>query len=173
MNEHNGKGRILMSDLQTKIGDGITKIQGSLQQGKQKLATAQEISQLKKTSAEAAAKRLELIVALGEEVYELVRRGELGLTRLTVSAQAIQEQDSIIYRVSKSISEINDKNEDSYTCECGAPLNANAKFCGGCGQKVEIQNKVHVKEYTLQCLTCGEMNPSGSDFCGCCGNTIQ
>ena len=33
-----------MSELQTKIGGGLNKIQGSLQQGKQKIQVAQETS---------------------------------------------------------------------------------------------------------------------------------
>jgi hypothetical protein len=162
-----------MSDLQTKFGDGITKIQGSLQQGKQKLQTVQEISQLKKTGAEASAKRLELIVALGEGAYELIRRGELNNSGLTEDAQKIKELDATIYQVNKTVSEMNRKNEDNRTCECGAPLNANAKFCGGCGKKNEVQEASALDTYTLQCLSCGEMNPSGSAFCGCCGSKIQ
>ena len=161
-----------MSDLQMKIGDGITKLQGSLQQGKQKLQTVQEISQLKKTGTEASAKRLELIVDLGEKVYELIRRGAVELPNLTQTVETIQQQDAIVYQVNKTVSEMNSKNEDSHTCECGTSVNSNVKFCGSCGKKVVIPESVNYDTYTHQCLTCGEMNPNGSSFCGCCGSKI-
>ncbi|MDM5314844.1 zinc ribbon domain-containing protein [Fictibacillus sp. b24] len=161
-----------MSDLQAKIGDGLTKIQGSLQQGKQKLATAQEVAQLKKNSAEAAAKRLELIVALGEQTYELLRKEEITLAGLTGLAQAILDQDRLMYETNKTINEMNAKTETDLTCECGVHLNANAKFCGGCGQKVESRNKDQQDDYTLKCDTCKELNPGDSHYCGCCGNKI-
>ncbi|MGQ0512813.1 hypothetical protein ACT453_00945, partial [Bacillus sp. D-CC] len=37
-----------MSDLQTKLGSGMNKLQEGIEQGKMKLQVAQEIAQLKK-----------------------------------------------------------------------------------------------------------------------------
>ncbi|MED2975026.1 zinc ribbon domain-containing protein [Fictibacillus sp. B-59209] len=159
-----------MSDLQAKLGDGLTKIQGSLQQGKQKLHTAQEVGQLRKTGAEASAKRLELIVGLGEEVYSLIRKGEFVPAHLSRMAEEIQVQDTAIFQVNRTIEELNRKNTDGgYSCSCGAPVSSADKFCGSCGKPVVIPNQ-NSEQYTLQCRTCSEMIPSGSEYCGCCGN---
>ena len=37
-----------------------------------------------------------------------------------------------------------------------------ARFCNGCGQKLE-----------LPCPSCGKVNPPGSRFCNGCGNNLQ
>ncbi|WP_010676979.1 hypothetical protein [Bacillus timonensis] len=39
-----------MSNLQAKLGEGLSKFQGGIEQGKQKLQIVQEISRLKKKS---------------------------------------------------------------------------------------------------------------------------
>lgn len=41
-------GRIRLSELQTKLGSGMNKLQEGIEQGKMKLQVAQEIAQLKK-----------------------------------------------------------------------------------------------------------------------------
>ncbi|EIT86250.1 hypothetical protein A374_06611 [Fictibacillus macauensis ZFHKF-1] len=162
-----------MSDLQSKVGDGLTKIQGSLQTGKQKLQTAQEMGQLRKRSSEAAAKRMESIVALGEEVYNLMRKGEILLPTLTGHVEGIQAHDRVIYEVNQTLAAMNAKPADTSKCQCGAPLQPTDKFCGSCGQKVQIPDATTEQAFTLQCPTCTEMIPSGSAYCGCCGHKIQ
>ena len=56
-----------MADIYEKIGSGINKIQGNLQ-------SSQNISQLRKVIQEASLKRTEILIQLGEEVYQEVPR---------------------------------------------------------------------------------------------------
>jgi hypothetical protein len=63
-------------DLQTKLSGGVTKIQQSIEQGKQKLQIAQEINKCRNME-ETAGKRTEELIKLGEAVYRKIRLGEI------------------------------------------------------------------------------------------------
>ncbi|MBS4174249.1 zinc ribbon domain-containing protein [Bacillus sp. FJAT-49736] len=160
-----------MSDLQTKLGGGINILQDSLQQGKQMLQTAQEISQLKKVVQETATKRAELIQQLGETVYRIHRDGELHNPELQELTQSIIGLDKIIFNAQKSMELQSKKNPTSYKCQCGATISENDKFCGGCGTKVEIQKEVESGP-TIVCQSCEEEIPAASNFCKCCGMKV-
>jgi predicted nucleic acid-binding Zn ribbon protein len=62
-------------------------------------------------------------------------------------------------------------------CEnCGKELGETAKFCSGCGAKVEIvpaKQEVHTEVEFVHCPNCGKQVSKGFEFCTECGATIK
>ncbi len=156
-----------MSDLQTKIGGGISKIQDGLQQGKNKLQTAQEVSQLRKTASDAATNRAKIIKQLGEMAYRLVRKGEVQHTELNEQAERVIQYDLELYHANRELEIQLRKESSGQTCECGAAISEEDTFCGSCGNKVQVPETPSLP--TIPCAKCQEDIPEGAQFCGCCG----
>ncbi|MBJ3788648.1 zinc ribbon domain-containing protein, partial [Bacillus sp. OA1] len=55
-----------MSDLQTKLGSGMNKLQEGIEQGKMKLQVAQEIAQLKKGMQVQMQKKAGVLLEVGQ-----------------------------------------------------------------------------------------------------------
>jgi len=58
-----------LSDLQTKLGNGMNKLQEGIEQGKIKLQVAQEIAQLKKEIQVQLHKKTEVLLEVGQQIY--------------------------------------------------------------------------------------------------------
>jgi membrane protease subunit (stomatin/prohibitin family) len=158
-----------VSDIQTKIGGGLNKLQGSLQQGKQKLQTVQEISQYRKVIQENGEKRASIILALGEAAFKKMRAGELQDVELHELTQKVLQFDQEIFKAQKAVEKLARQAKQENGCpSCGATVTENDKFCGSCGQKVEAVNEL-VDEETEQCRVCEEEIPVSSKYCICCG----
>lgn len=158
-----------MSDLQTKFGGGLNKIQGSLQQGKQKLMTVQEISTTKKSLQEMGDQRANVMIKLGEETYKLIRNGIINNTTLTPIIQSIPEMDIKIFQFQQTLDLLNKKEQENSACTaCGTQVTTDDKFCGGCGAPVESQPDPHTDE-EKECTACSMPVPVMADYCGCCG----
>ncbi|MBH9968185.1 double zinc ribbon domain-containing protein [[Bacillus] enclensis] len=156
-----------MSEFQTKIGGGLNKLQGSLQQGKQKLQTAQETSQYRKVVSDEAQKRVQLIIDLGELAYLKVRSNQLDDDEMRKSVEAIVSHDKEVFKAKKMISLLTARSANSETCSCGSPITSDMKYCGSCGQKVEIMPES--SEAERECGYCEQMIPVSAQFCTCCG----
>ncbi|UNL84810.1 zinc ribbon domain-containing protein [Priestia koreensis] len=157
-----------MNDLQSKLGGGLNKIQDSLQQGKQKLQTVQEISQQKKIIQEASSKRALLLIQAGEEVYRKVRNGDIQNEELKERFTLLIELDQRIYNAQQMILNLNQESSDSMSCtSCGSAVTVNDKFCGSCGTKVVIPS---IEELDMKtCHACDQAVPANTQFCSCCG----
>ncbi|MGA9288414.1 MAG: zinc ribbon domain-containing protein [Anaerobacillus sp.] len=156
-----------MSDLQTKIGGGLSRIQDGLQQGKNKLQTAQEVSQLRKTASDAATNREKIIKQLGELAYRLVRKGDVQHTELNEQAERVIQYDIELYHANRDLEIQLRKESNGQTCECGATVSEEDTFCGSCGNKVDVHESPSVATNT--CIKCQESIPEVAQFCGCCG----
>ena len=55
----------------------------------------------------------------------------------------------------------------SQCSSCGRELKPGAKFCGGCGTKIEVQQSA-----AAVCPSCGRELKPGAKFCGGCGTPI-
>lgn len=158
-----------MSDLQTKFGGGLNKIQGSLQQGKQKLITVQEISTTKKSLQEMGDQRANVMIKLGEETYKLIRNGIINNTTLTPIIQSIPDMDIKIFQFQQALDLLNKKEQENSACTaCGTLVTTDDKFCGGCGAAVELQPDSHTDE-EKECTSCSMPVPVTAEYCGCCG----
>lgn len=60
-------------------------------------------------------------------------------------------------------------NKDSVCGNCGIKLKPNAKFCYGCGEKVDAQQEVKGKF----CANCGIQLKPNSKFCAGCGTPVK
>lgn len=158
-----------MSDLQTRLGGGLNIIQDSLQQGKQKLQTAQEISQYKKEIQDLSESRSDFILKLGEDAYRKIRTGELEDQQLREYLLDIGELDRKIFKAQHALELLNQKNETKTCSNCGAAIENGDKFCGSCGQKQEDQNVLNDQTQLTGCSVCEEQIPVSAKFCPCCG----
>lgn len=162
-----------MTDLQTKLGGGLNRIQNSLQQGKQKLKAAQEISQYKREIQEISESRGSLILKLGEDVYRKIRTGELQDSQLHEYFLKIAELDRKIYRAQKSL-ELISLNSETKTCpHCGATIERGDKFCGSCGRQQEEMLELNKQVERTACPNCEEQIPVNISFCPCCGSHLM
>ncbi|WP_165998108.1 zinc ribbon domain-containing protein [Bacillus sp. Cs-700] len=157
-----------MSDLQTKIGGGLSKLQDGLNQGKTKLQTAQEVSQLKKHASDAASNRTKIITQLGELTYRLIRRGEVEHNELNEQAERLHSYDLELYQANHALSQLQ-KESTGHVCDCGATLQEEDTFCGSCGNKVQMAEPP-LTLATQPCEKCKEEIPESAQFCGCCGS---
>lgn len=165
-------GVLDVSDLQSKLGGGLNLLQDSLQQGKQKLQTVQEVSQLKRLIQEHAEKRADLLLKLGEQTYQQIRTGQLEVPELSEFQLKIAEQDQRIFQAQKALEQLNKKASTSACANCGTALNENDKFCGSCGQRQEQAASSMDSIETVVCPTCQEHTPTQAAYCACCGSRL-
>ncbi|MCM3568997.1 zinc ribbon domain-containing protein [Neobacillus mesonae] len=161
-----------MSDLQTKLGGGLNKIQDSFQQGKQKLQTVQEMSQFKKEIQDISESRSSLILRLGEEAYRKIRTGELQDSKLREFTADIAKLDSQIYQAQKALDSLNQKGATKTCSNCGGTIDREDKFCGFCGQKQETPASSNDQTELISCPACEEQIPANGSFCPCCGSRL-
>ncbi len=74
--------------------------------------------------------------------------------------------------MAKSFKRENEVKDKNLCIKCGTPLVEGAKFCSGCGEKVEssVETKVEKKKF---CSECGAKVNGDSKFCNQCGNKID
>ncbi|MGW6146704.1 zinc ribbon domain-containing protein [Bacillus mycoides] len=156
-----------MSDLQSKFGNGMNKLQEGIEQGKMKLQVAQEMAQLKKITQEKLQEKTEISLELGQTVYMQLRDDEVRVDLLKAIVAPVQELDVAIYNTRRQISNLQ-RQEQKGQCSCGGPLSLNDKFCGQCGKENELllQSKNIEKE---ACSSCGEQIATEATFCPACG----
>lgn len=156
-----------MSDLQSKFGNGMNKLQEGIEQGKMKLQVAQEMAQLKKITQEKLQEKTEILLELGQTVYMQLRDDEVRIDLLKAIVAPVQELDVAIYNTRRQISNLQ-RQEQKGQCSCGGPLSLNDKFCGQCGKENELllQSKNIEKE---ACSSCGGQIATEATFCPACG----
>lgn len=164
--------RTLANDLQSKLGDGLSKLSGGIEQGKQKLQTAQEVSRLNRNVNELGQKKSKALLELGQLTYMKIRSGEITDAELVELTSNLVGLDKNIFTSIKKIAELNKSDDNQQACpSCGTVNGVNDKFCGGCGTKLEAEKETSLINEE-QCEHCEEMVPSGANFCPCCGQSI-
>ncbi|MFD2706995.1 zinc ribbon domain-containing protein [Salibacterium lacus] len=157
-----------MSDIQSKIGGGVNKLQDSIKSGKQKLQNAQEVSQHQRIVQEASEKRSMEIHKIGEIVYKRNRLEEGTDPELNNSTAKIKELDVIMYQAQQKIEEFQQQEVEGRLCpECHASVSEADKFCGSCG--TEIPLPAPADEQTKECHSCEQDIAATAAFCTCCG----
>ncbi|WP_410984257.1 zinc ribbon domain-containing protein [Bacillus cereus] len=157
-----------MSDLQTKLGSGMNKLQEGIEQGKMKLQVAQEIAQLKKEIQVQLQKKTEALLDLGQKVYVQLRDSGVNEAELKQLVTPIQAFDVAIYQARKRIVELQKQQGEKATCECGGSLSISDKFCGSCGKPNPIL-AVESSEEKVACVSCNEHIAKSSIYCPVCG----
>nr|WP_246421621.1 zinc ribbon domain-containing protein [Texcoconibacillus texcoconensis] len=157
-----------MADIQSKLGEGLSRFQGGVEKGKQRIQLTQEMSRLKRELAEATSEKSRLYVEMGMRAHQLVRDGGLFDQQVSDFADALLACDKSIYRIQRQIAELSDVESEGMTCECGASLQSGDKFCGECGAKVMVFS-VQEEQAFVACHQCEEQVAESANFCGCCG----
>lgn len=160
-----------MANIQSKFGEGLSKIQEGIDQGKQKLQVTQEINQLRRGMKEAVSEKGRYISELGLLAHQYIREGQLSDPKFLELAEKVLEKDREIYRNQAMITELTKNNNDKVLCECGAALKPTDKFCGSCGK--EVAAKMENELETIECSNCNENVPVDAKYCGCCGMKIS
>lgn len=159
---------LFLANLQSTLENSVTKLQGGIEQGKIRLQSAQEMGKLKKEIQELLQKKEELLVELGQLVYLQLRSNELKEEILFQTVEPIKKIDISLYNAKKQLEELKQSQEDGITCNCGARLTVEDKFCGNCGTPNPMLNRP--KEVDLvECQSCGQDTPKDATFCPVCG----
>jgi DNA repair exonuclease SbcCD ATPase subunit len=163
----------LSTNLQSKLGEGLSKFQGGIEQGKLKLQTVQEINKIKKEMHDVSVKKTKILLEAGQNVYKKIRNHELQDAELMELTSKLTELDHTIYEASKKISELkNSSDQHVIVCpSCHTPNEPNAKFCGGCGSKVEKAGDLE-GESGKACASCSEPVSLEANYCHCCGTKV-
>lgn len=162
------EGGYILSDLQTKLGSGMNKLQEGIEQGKMKLQVVQEIAQLKKEVQDQLHKKTEILLELGQQTYVQLRGSGVKEEQLQQLVAPIQHFDIAVYQARKRIAELQKQQGEKGTCECGSSLSLTDKFCGTCGKpnSMMIVEK-HIE--TVACASCNEQIAKSAIFCPVCG----
>lgn len=159
----------MSNHLPSKLGEGLSKIQGGFEQGKQKLQVVQEVTKLKRSVNELSTDKSKILLRMGQLTHHKIRNKELSDSELQELSTSIIALDREIYQTSKKIAELSQTNPDQLICDhCGTANGLNDKFCGGCGRKVEIKIELD-QSNAIDCMACGEKVPGEAKYCPCCG----
>lgn len=163
----------MSNNLQSKLGEGLSKFQGGIEQGKQKLQLVQEMNRLKKEMNEASMRKAKVLLEVGQLTYSKIRQGEILDSELAEITEKLVGIDREIYESRKMANELQSKSsQNGITCSSCQTVNSeDAKFCGGCGEKVEAAVNMEVAE-GINCVMCEETIPESANFCHCCGTKV-
>ena len=124
-----------------------------------------EIDKLNKSVEDASLRKEGALLELGIFIYKKVREGLLDNEEINEKCESIIGFDHVIYDSKVKIDKFN-KQLQGIKCSCGAILTPEDRFCGKCGQKVEIP--VDNTEY-IECKRCLSNIYKTSTYCPCCG----
>lgn len=159
----------MSNQLPSKLGEGLSKIQGGFEQGKQKLQVVQELTKLKRSVNELSLEKSKVLLSLGQLTYHKLRSGDLVDKDLHELSTSIIGLDRESYQLSAKIAELSTSNPDQLICNhCGTANGLNDKFCGGCGNKVELKMEIDLS-IASDCISCGQLVPDEANYCPCCG----
>ncbi|XXM72934.1 zinc ribbon domain-containing protein [Lysinibacillus sphaericus] len=164
----------MSTNLQSKLGEGLSKFQGGIEQGKLKLQTVQEINKVKKEIHDVSVKKSKILLETGQRVYMKIRNLEIQDPELMELTSKLTELDQAIFEGSKKIAELSSRpDQNGMICpSCQTPNEVDAKFCGGCGAKVEKAAEVEAGTGEA-CLTCNEAVSPYANYCHCCGTKVS
>jgi NADH pyrophosphatase NudC (nudix superfamily) len=164
----------LSTNLQSKLGEGLSKFQGGIEQGKLKLQTVQEINKVKKEIHDVSVKKSKILLETGQKVYMKIRNRELQDPELMELTSKLTELDQAIFEGSKKIAELSSRPDQEGTIcpSCQTPNEMDAKFCGGCGAKVEKAAEVESGAGEA-CVSCSERVSPDANYCHCCGTKVS
>ncbi|TSB48504.1 zinc ribbon domain-containing protein [Alkalicoccobacillus porphyridii] len=161
----------MTSGWKEKVGEGLSKVQGGIDQGKQKLQTTQEATRLKRDLQHRYSDKSEILLQLGQEAYRKLREGTLVDPELEgLSAKLIEKDVSIFMNQKELTNLMNDDSQAVVQCShCQKENAADALFCGGCG--TAIAAPVTEEEAMVSCHVCSIDRPQTANFCPCCGTS--
>ncbi|WP_078553933.1 zinc ribbon domain-containing protein [Bacillus alkalicellulosilyticus] len=160
----------MANDFQSKIGEGLSKFQGGIEQGKQKLQVTQEMNRLRKMIQELSVKKSAVLLELGQVTYKQIRAEAIAAEELVTISDQLVSLDKQIYLATKQLSEMNKTEDNAVVCgSCNEANGPNDKFCGSCGTPLEKPAEVDLSE-GISCVTCEEIIPKEANFCPCCGS---
>lgn len=159
----------MSNNFQNIIGEGLSKLQGGIEQGKQKLQTAQEINELNKQTNDLNQQKSKILLDLGQLAYYKIRTGQISDIEMSELTKDVFQFDQQIYRSLRQLSEFKSSKQQGTICgNCGNSTDGIDKYCGSCGSKVEIQQEI-VIQGDVECMSCGELAPLHANHCPCCG----
>ena len=169
-----------MPDFFDKVKQGIAK---SVATASVKSKELLDVAKLRNQISALEKVRRESFEELGRTVYtqylndsldeNIIKSKSYSITRIDEQIQSLE--DDIVRVQTQARQSLNDNEKDAPgKCTCGAPVTAEMKFCGVCGQKVEIDEKQPEQAVTdCFCSQCGERLEPYAKFCSSCGEKIS
>lgn len=157
--------------MQSKVEDGLSKIQGGLQQGKERIRQSQELKKLSHDVQTATAKKAQLLYQMGEKLYGEIRSGTSDGSEYEKSVNQLIQQDKLICQLNEEMQKLQNANSEQ-TCECGSVVHEDDKFCGSCGKEV-IRKREFTEDEMIACPSCDTNIPDESEYCKCCGMKLS
>nr|WP_246879847.1 zinc ribbon domain-containing protein [Bacillus suaedae] len=123
---------------------------------------------------EIATKKSRALLEVGQTTYKKIRTGEIVDPELIELTTKLVGLDHQLYKASQKVHELNSLGQDDQSIICPSCQTANdqgAKFCGGCGEQVEVAAALESAEGE-PCVNCEEDVPAEANFCPCCGTKV-
>ena len=163
-----------MPEFLDKVKQGIAK---SVMTASVKSKELLDVAKLRNQISALEKVRREAVEELGRTVYTLylndnldeniIRSKGYSITQIDEQIQTLE--DDIVRVQTEARRSLNEK-DASGKCACGAPVTVDMKFCGVCGQKVEIDGKQPGDAAADRfCSQCGERLEPDAKFCSSCG----
>jgi hypothetical protein len=156
--------------LKDKLDEGISTLSA-------KSKGAIELSRLRNQLRTLEKDKDDRLRDLGRMVYDMVRLDKYQPQEVSEFCRKIGDIDRQIVLVEEEIKRAqalsSQSGQESFiaTCDCGAGLSANQKFCGVCGREVSgltVQPE-HSPDKSRLCSSCGSEIKTEAKFCGKCG----
>ena len=157
-----------MNNMKDKFNNQFSKVQGEIDKGREKVELMKEKSNVSRDINEAQIKKTNILLEMGELVYEKIRRSNIIDGDFDMLCSQIVELDKFIYSNNMKAKEL-DVAEKDIICECGNTLDKSAKFCAECGKKVEVEL---INDNIKNCFICESEIDADCKYCVCCGSKI-
>ncbi len=155
--------------VKDKVDEGISTITT-------KSKEALELAKLRSQMRQLEKDKEEKISALGRLVYDMARMDAYSEEKINQFCQRLRETDRQLVLTETEIRRLQEPSlsEGGHfdgSCECGAGLTANQKFCASCGRDVSglIDQIKKPTENSRPCSTCGSEIKETAKFCAKCG----
>ncbi len=131
------------------------------------LHVAVPLRDLEREYAQASGQRLRGYLDLGRRAHQLVREGRLTDETACRLVGELGKVDRVVYALGKELASRRSGPKGARCPACGSPLAAGDRFCGACGQAIEVKEAP-----SLVCPACRTAFAGPAHFCPACGSPL-
>ncbi|TCK98764.1 zinc ribbon protein [Natranaerovirga hydrolytica] len=190
------------------MSDFFEKLKGEFKRVGAKSSTMLEVNKIKSEISALNRRKKDAFAVLGEKIYKMKKDDTVDFDKLKEDYDKIDVIVNAIHAKKKEIQDLEENMTDSIiqsgsehhiVCQCGQPIEEDAKFCTACGKKVDdIINEEPVFETTESVdnneaaeaideaeepieqstdkqtiCECGETIEDDAKFCTSCGQQVE
>lgn len=155
--------------MKSIMGDGLNKVQGGIQLGREKLVALRDISKLKKEVQALLHEKGLVLNKIALRAHYLYRIGKFKDQEISEMSKEIETLDCQIMTLQREIGALEKIDKEPLCPECGQRINIGDKFCAGCGESFQVNEE---KEPFGKCDCCGNPIQNNYNFCVVCGQLL-